>query len=397
MDYQFSDRISSLHPSAIREIFKVLQDKEVISFAGGNPSPDTFPATEMARIAAVLFENDYAAALQYGITEGYQPLRDITAKRLKEKFDIGRDFDDLVIVTGGQQGIELATKVLVNEGDTVLCEQPSFIGALNAFRSYNARLVGIPVDRDGMDMDKLELALRQEKDVRFIYVIPTFQNPAGVTMSLARRKRLLELAKQYDVMIVEDNPYFELRYSGEYVPPLKALDESGRVVYIGSYSKTICPGMRLGFVCGPKPVVSKIVTAKQIADVHTNQFFMMLVAKYIQTYDFDRHIELARKQYTVKRDRMLAAMDKHFKGKMDWNVPDGGLFIWGILPDGYDGAAFCRMIGKKKVAAVPGSAFMCDETQVSSGVRFNFSMPTLEQIDKGIEIAGSCLSELLGG
>jgi len=390
-EYTFSDRISTLKPSAIREIFKVLTDPNVISFAGGNPAPETFPVADMAETAADIFAEEPALALQYGITEGYAPLRELTAARLRNKYGIGGDADDLLIVTGGQQGIEHTAKVLCNEGDTVICERPSFIGALNAFRSYNINLVGVPVDADGMDPDALEHALKSNKNTRFIYTIPTFQNPAGVTLTLERRRRVLELADKYNVMILEDSPYFEHRYSGEYVPPLKALDESGRVIYIGSYSKTITPGIRLGFVCAPKPVCAKITVAKQISDVHTNQFFQVLVARFLERYDLDAHIERARLLYRGKRDRMLAALGRHLSDRATWNVPDGGIFIWAALTGIEDSGPFCKYLSARRVAVVPGSAFLTDENEKSNGFRLNFSFPSLERIDEGVEIMGRCL------
>lgn len=395
MEYTFSDRISSLKPSAIREIFKVLGDKSVISFAGGNPAPETFPAQEMETAIRGILERQPASALQYGITEGEPRLRELTEKRLREKFDLVRPGDETIIVTGGQQGINLTTKVLTNEGDVVICEEPSFIGALNAFRSYNTKLVGVPVDREGMDLGLLEDALKKNKNAKFLYIISTFQNPSGITTSLERRKAILELAEKYNVMILEDNPYFELRYSGEYVPPLKHLDPYGRVIYVGSYSKVISPGIRLGFVCGPAPVVGKMVVAKQVQDVHSNQLCMMLVADYLEHNDFDAHIERSRELYHHKRDRMLRAMDAHLAGLLTWNVPDGGIFLWAELPKGTDGAPLVRMLSENKVAVVPGAAFLTDESAPSNAFRLNFSLPSDQQIDDGIAIMGRCVREFL--
>ena len=232
MNYTFSDKMATLKPSAIREILKVTSLPGVISFAAGNPAPETFPAAEMEKIADDLLTHSAGKALQYGVTEGYTELRDLTAKRLKERYDIGTQDDMLIITSGGQQAIDLFARVMLNEGDTVLCENPSFIGALNAFRSYNANLVGIDTDDEGVDLNKLEHALKTEKNVRFMYLIPTFQNPSGRTMSLARRRAVLALAEKYGVMILEDNPYFELRYSGELVPAIKSLDKNGMVLYL---------------------------------------------------------------------------------------------------------------------------------------------------------------------
>lgn len=396
MNYNFSDRINELKPSAIREILKVTQNPSVISFAAGNPSVETFPAAEMAEIAQDLFTNRAGAALQYGVTEGYTPLREITAARLRDKYSIGSPNDDLIIVSGGQQGMDLSAKAFLNENDTIICENPSFIGSLNCFRSYKANLVGVPLQFDGMDMDKLEETLKTEKNVKLIYVIPTFQNPTGRVMSLEKREKLLELASRYDVIIIEDNPYFELRYSGEYVPAIKSLDTEGRVIYVGSYSKILSPGIRLGFVCAPKVVMGKLVVGKQVTDVHTNLFFQMLAHDFLSRYNLEEHIEKIRALYRSKRDAMISAMEKSFGEMMNFEKPDGGLFIWCGLPEGYDGAELCKISGQKGVAAVPGSSFLVNDRDVSPYVRFNFSLPTYEQIDKGISLFADALREYLG-
>lgn len=395
MNYRYSEKISSLQPSAIREILKVTQDPRVISFAAGNPSPETFPAEEMAKIAHDIFAIDAASALQYGISEGYGLLRELTAARMRNKYAVGKETDDTIIVSGGQQGIELTAKTFLNEGDTVVCEDPSFIGALNAFRSYNAHLVGVPMDAEGMDMDRLEEILKGDKRVKLIYVIPTFQNPSGRTMSIRRRKRLLELASRYDVMIIEDNPYFELRYSGEYVPPIKSMDEEGRVIYVGSYSKVLSPGIRIGYVCADRQVISKLTVAKQVSDVHTNLFFAMLVAKYLERYDIDAHIESIRTLYRHKRDLMQHELAVKAAECLSFNQPDGGLFIWCEMPRG-DGMDLCRIAGGKKVAAVPGASFSIDESKICPTIRLNFSLPSDEQIVKGVGLLAEAAKTYLG-
>ncbi|MDR3645001.1 MAG: PLP-dependent aminotransferase family protein, partial [Clostridia bacterium] len=270
MDYEFSARISSLQPSAIREILKAASDPNLISFAAGNPAPESFPVADIRRISAQILENNAAEALQYGISEGYTPLHDVLRTRMRDKFRCGGDGDDLIIVSGAQQGIELSCKVLCNEGDTVLCENPSFIGALNAFRSYNVNLRGVPVEADGISIPGLEQALNEEKRTKLLYLIPTFQNPTGITMSEEKRRCVYALAKKYGVMIIEDNPYADLRFSGSEVPLIKSFDTDGLVIYCGSFSKVLSAGMRVGFVIAPKPVISKLVVAKQVSDVHTN-------------------------------------------------------------------------------------------------------------------------------
>ncbi len=385
MDYKFSDRISLLQPSAIREILKVTADPTVISFAAGNPSADTFPTEMLAELSASIFAKQSSMALQYGVTEGYEPLRVKTAQRLREKYGVGKEFDNLIIVSGAQQGIELTAKVLCNEGDIVLCEDPSFIGALNALRSYNLRLAGVPCDENGMDTDKLERLLQTTaKGAKLLYTIPTFQNPSGTTLSAPRRKKLLELAEKYDFIILEDSPYHELRFEGQYIPPIKAGDENGRVIYCGSYSKIIAPGIRLGFVCAPSPIIQKLTVAKQVSDVHSTMFFQMLVSDFLSAVDLDAHIDNAVKIYRAKRDTMIKGLTEHCGEQLRWRTPEGGIFLWCELADGSNGFELCRKAGLKKVAAVPGSSFMTDEKAVTNTIRLNYSLPTLEQISLGV-------------
>lgn len=394
----FSNRISALQPSAIREILKAPNDPDLISFAAGNPSPETFPSGEMAEIAAEIFQKDYAAALQYGVTEGYMPLRERMARRLSEKYRLGGDDDELIITSGGQQAIELCAKVLLNEGDTVLCEEPSFIGALNALRSYNVRLRGVPSrpDGTGMDMDALEAALKETPGVKLIYTIPTFQNPTGSVMPEAARKRMLELCELYDTMILEDSPYFELRYDGEYIPPIKAFDKNGRVIYAGSFSKVIAPGIRMGLALGPKEVIQKMVVAKQVSDVHTNLFFQILCDRYMEREDFDGHIAACRELYRRRRDVMADALQERCAESLSWVLPQGGLFFWCLRRDGGSGAELCTAAKKRKVMAVPGSAFLVDDTALSPGIRFNFSLPDENQIREGIRRMAEAIEEVTG-
>ena len=395
MEYKIADHIAAMKPSAIREIFKVLVDPEVIALSAGSPDPGSYPTKEMAAIGNDIFANDLVTTLQYGTTEGYTPLREQTKKRLMEKYQTGTEDDDVIITTGGQQTISLFTQTMINRGVVVVCEEPSFIGALNAFRSFGAQLKGVPMDEEGMRMDKLEEVLATTENVKFIYVIPTFQNPSGRTMSLERRKQLLEIAKKYDVLILEDNPYFELRYEGEPVATVKSMDTEGRVVYAGSYSKVLSPGMRIGFCLANKDIINRMVVCKQVSDVHTNMYFQMLVSRYLDTYDLDAHIKDICDLHKIKRDAMLAALDKYVDKRVTFTHPNGGLFIWGELPEGYDSFKLCQEITKRKVACVPGNAFATDESAVCNGFRMNFSMPSLENIEIACQRIGETVAEFL--
>lgn len=394
MKYFLSDRVQTLKPSAIREIFKYAADPEVVSLSAGNPDPEAFPVKEIAEISNDILTNRPIDALQYSVTEGYAPLRNALADYMKNKFNIGRDFDNLIVTSGAQQVMDLATKSLCNEGDTVICEAPSFIGSLNSFRAYNARLCGIPLESDGMNLEALENALKNEKNVRFIYIIPNFQNPSGVTTSLEKRKAIYKLAQKYDVLILEDNPYGELRVSGEDVPAIKSFDEDGRVIYVGSFSKVLSPGMRIGWTVAPSDIASKLIVCKQGSDVHTNIWAQMVAAEFMQKYDFEQHLERLRNIYRKKIHFTTELLDKYLAPKITYNKIDGGLFIWCKLPESVDMNDFCKKAIERKVCVVPGNAFLTDEKEQSSCFRINFSTPTNEQLEKGIKILGELINEM---
>ncbi len=384
MKYNFSNKVSEMKPSAIREIFKSLSDKSIISFAAGNPSPLSFPIEKMHAISNEIYQNEASVAFQYGITEGYPRLREQITERLHTRFNTGTEDDEVIITTGGQQGIDLCAKVLCNEGETIICENPSFIGALNAFRSYNTNLVGVDLENDGMNIDALEAALKSNPNAKMIYVIPTFQNPAGITTSLEKRKAILDLAEKYNVIILEDNPYGELRFSGEDVPTIKSLDKNGRVVYCSSFSKILSAGMRIGFVCGPKEIVQKMVVVKQVNDVHTNQFFQMVASKFIDQYGLDEHIGFIRGLYKDKCNLMLEQLDQYVGDKAVYTRPEGGLFIW-LTVNGGNGDEIAKKAISNKVAVVTGSSFNPIQGGFSPSVRLNYSTPSDEQIVEGVK------------
>jgi 2-aminoadipate transaminase len=387
MEYSFSDRVQALKPSAIREIFKYAADPEVVSLSAGNPSPEAFPIEEIKEISSRLLEENPIGVLQYSVTEGYPQLRETLKEYMKSHHNVGRDFDDILITTGAQQIMDLATKSLVNEGDVVITEAPSFIGSLNTFRSYNAKLVGVKIDDDGMNMEELEKALQTHKNARFIYTIPNFQNPSGITMSLEKRKKMYELAKKYNVLILEDNPYGDLRYSGEYIPCIKSFDDEGIVLYAGSMSKVISPGIRVAYVIAPKPIFQKMVVCKQGNDVHTNIWSQMVCNELMTKYDFDAHLEKLRNLYRKKAQFMMDLMDKYLVPMgITYARITGGLFTMCTLPDYVDMQEFCKDAIKNKVCVVPGNAFLTDESEECHTFRVNFSTPTDEQLEKGIKL-----------
>ena len=387
--------MQALKPSAIREIFKALTDPTIISLAAGNPSPESFPVEDLARISSEIFSDSSTAALQYSVTEGYPPLREDVKARLASRFGIGRDFDMTIITSGGQQGIELLCKTMCDEGDTVIVEEPSFIGALNAFRSNGAKLVGIPMEDDGIDIGKLEDAMKNNPRAKILYLIPTFQNPSGTCMSLEKRKKVYDLAKKYNIIILEDNPYGELRFAGEEIPTIKSFDEDGYVVYSGSYSKVLSAGMRIGFICGPEAIVQKMVVAKQVEDVHTNIFFQMLCHRYIAECDMDKHVADIRKLYKHKCDLMLSELDKKMPKCVRYTRPEGGLFLWCTLPGNISQPDFVKAAMAKKVAVGPGQTFNSDPNSPSQSFRLNYSTPSDEQIVEGIDRLAETVKSML--
>lgn len=396
MQYPYSDRIKDIRPSAIREILKYAATHPgVIALSTGSPSDEAVPVEELRQISEWIFREMPLAGLQYSMTEGYPALRESTKKRLKEAFNIGKDFDDLIITTGGQQGLSLAPNVLCNPGDTVIVEAPTFVSGINAMRIHGANVVGIEMDDEGMDLEKLKKAIETEPNVKMLYLIPTFQNPSGKTMSLARRKAIYELCVQHGIVILEDNPYGELRFRGEDIPTFKSMDEEGIVIYNGSYSKVLSAGMRIGFIMAEKELLQRLTVAKQFSDCHTNIFFQIVTDRWLRTADVDAHIEKIRKIYRERCDFMLDLLEKHIDKRVTWTRPDGGLFLWCTLPEGCDSQELSEIALEKGVAFVPGRDFMVDSNAPCRDFRLNFSTPSYENMEKGILRLAEAINEYL--
>jgi len=397
MNYIFSDKIAGLKASAIREILKFTADPSVISFAAGNPAPEAFPTAEIAEISAKLLKENPILALQYSITEGYTPLRDAMKVRMASENNFDEKIDDLIITSGAQQANELSCKVMLNEGDTLICEAPSFIGSLNSFKSYNVNLVGVELESDGINLEKLEETIKKSKNVKLLYLIPNFQNPTGQTMCVEKRKAVIELANKYDFLILEDNPYGDLRFSGEDIPSIKSMDTEGRVIYSGSFSKVLAPGLRVGYVLAPKEIIQKIVVCKQVSDVHSNIWAQAICYEFLTTRNFDEHIKGLKQIYKRKCNLMLENIAKNFSSKISYTKPEGGLFIWCTLPEGSDMMGFCaKAVQEYKIAVVPGNAFMVSESDTTNSFRMNFSTPTDDQIVTGCAMLGKLSKDMFG-
>lgn len=387
----FADRVSKLHGSAIREMFKLLADPQIISFAGGAPSPVLFPSEQLADITAGILKTNPAVALQYGISEGYAPLRDFVKSRMEKAGNI-KERDNLIITSGGQQALDLTFKSLINEGDTVVVESPSFIGGLNSIKSYNANIKAVPVSNDGLDTDALEEIAKKDK-IKIVYTIPTFQNPTGITMSLAKRKKMLELAGKYDFFILEDNPYGELRYNGEEIATMKSMDTEGRVIYAGSFSKILSAGMRLGWCIARQDIMEKIIICKQVSDVHTPVLTQMAAYEFCTKYSLDEHIAKSRELYKTRCTAMLSALEKYFPKDCSFTRPDGGIFLWCTLPERIDTQELLKKAVKSKVAFVPGATCESDDKSSANKMRLNYSLPDKAKIEKGIKILGEVIAE----
>ncbi|HET7292410.1 MAG TPA: PLP-dependent aminotransferase family protein, partial [Vicinamibacteria bacterium] len=396
---RFAGRTRRMTSSAIRELLKLTEQPEIISFAGGLPAPEVFPVAEVAAAAQRAIAEHGALALQYGTTEGYLPLREMLVRHMA-RYGIRVTPANVLVTSGAQQALDLIGKVLLDPGDHVVTEQPTFLGALQAFTAYEARYRPVPIDDDGMQVDRLEEAL--EAGAKFVYVLPNFQNPGGVTLSLARRLRLVELASRYGVPIVEDDPYGQLRYEGRHLPPLVKLDAEhhgcangerslrGGVLYLGSLSKTLAPGFRLGWIVAPEEVIARLVQAKQGADLHTSSFCQHVAYEAARGGFLDRHVQTIRRVYGERRDAMLRALDAHFPPSARWTRPQGGLFLWVTLPAGVDSEELLEDALEEKVAFVPGRSFFPDGDGAST-FRLNYSYCTPARIEEGIRRLGRVL------
>lgn len=392
MSYTISKKYASMKPSAVREILKATSQPGMIAFAGGSPAVEAFPCDEVKKLSAEILAEDPVSALVYGVSEGYEPLRDTVKAWLKKRNGIGTDDDTVIITSGGTQVMDIATRILTDEGDTVICEEPSFIGSLNAFRSHGCKLKGVPIDRDGMNIDALEQVIKETPRAKFIYTIPNFQNPGGTTLSWEKRKRMYRLAKENGLVIVEDDPYGNLRTAGEAIPAIKTLDRDGIVIYAGSFSKILAPGIRVAYAVVPSKMAGSFTIGKQVSDVHTGVLNQMIVHRWFEEYDVDAHIDRICKVYRRKLNLMCDMLDEHCP-EIQYVRPQGGLFLWARLPDNVDMTDYCNRLVERRVAVVPGSAFLIDDTAGCSYVRLNFSTPDDDSIVEGVKIMGETLRE----
>jgi 2-aminoadipate transaminase len=391
---RYAQRTKSIKSSAIRELLKITQRPEVISFAGGLPAPDVFPTERFQQACSKVLQEQPQLALQYGATEGYEPLREMIARHTA-RYGVKANVDNVLITSGSQQALDLIGKLLINPGDKVLVEAPTYLGALQAFNVYGAEYLSVPSDDDGLRTDLLEKPLRSGP--KFMYVLPNFQNPAGTTLSEGRRHELVLMAERYGIPIIEDDPYGQLRYHGEHLTPLVVLDRNnvrrdsgyslGNVIYLSTFSKTLAPGLRLGWIVAPPEVITKLIQLKQGADLHTSTFNQFVAYEVARDGFLDEHVKLIRQVYGERRDVMLAALQEHFPPEVTWTRPQGGLFLWVTLPRGIDCQKLFEDALKQNVAFVPGDSFYAPNGDAEEGkrhFRLNFSNARPAQIQEGI-------------
>jgi len=398
---RYAQRTQRMRSSAVRELLKLTELPDVISFAGGLPAPETFPVDRFAAAFNKVMADHGARALQYGTTEGYTPLREMIARR-STRYGINIELDNVLITSGSQQALDLIGKVFINPGDHILVERPTYLGALQAWNAYQAEYVSADIDDDGYVTSSLDARIRTGP--KFIYALPNFQNPSGVTMSEARRQALIELADHYGVPILEDDPYGQLRYEGEHVPPIVHLDSqfrstngarySGNVIYLSTFSKTLSPGIRLGWIVAPVEVIQKLVQAKQGTDLHTSTINQLVAYEVASGGFLDHHVKEIRAIYRERRDTMLAALARDFPAGITWTKPQGGLFLWLTFPEWLNAADVLKAAIQQKVAFVPGESFFADGTGQNTA-RLNFSNATPERIDEGVRRLARCLEVLI--
>jgi 2-aminoadipate transaminase len=401
---RYAGRTRNLRSSDIREILHLVDQPDMISFAGGLPAPELFPLAECRAACDRLLKEQGTQALQYGTTEGYLPLREMLARHMA-RYGIAVTPANMVVTSGAQQGLDLIGKLLLNPGDTVIVESPTYLGALQAWRAYEARFVGIPMDEDGMRLDLLEEAL-QKQSPKLLYLLPNFQNPSGITLSELRRQRIVELACRYQVPILEDDPYGQLRFEGDHLTPLFVLDRERcslpggepeeHVLYVGTLSKLLAPGLRIGWIVGAEQVITSLVQMKQGTDLHTGTLAQVLAYEVCKGGFLDRHVRELRQVYATRRDAMLACLEQHMPGGVRWTRPEGGLFLWLTLPPELDARELLKPALEHKVAFVPGASFFATGGGQNT-LRLNFSHSTPERIALGVQRLARVITDALAG
>lgn len=391
---KFATRMERMQASEIRELLKLTAQPDIISFAGGLPAPELFPVEEIAKVSHDLVLKEGRQLLQYATTEGRPSLRAKIAKRMADKYHTNVDPDDILITTGSQQCLDFAGKLFLDPGDVVLCESPSYLGALNAFNAYQPKFVEVPTDNGGLIPEGLDKILETTPNCKFIYVIPDFQNPTGRTWSMERRQKFMEVVNKHNLPVLEDNPYGELRYEGTILPSLKSMDTKGLVMFLGTFSKIFCPGLRLGWIAAEHSLLTEFVKIKQSADLHTSNFDQGVADAYMDQYDLDEHVKEIVALYKHRRDLILESMEKFFPEGTEWTHPEGGLFLWLTFPEGVSARKVFTKCIEMKVAGVIGDAFYPNQ-KTDRSMRINYSNMPDDRIVEGIQRMAKAIKECM--
>ncbi len=390
MKYSFAQRMSKTPRSFVREILKVTENPEIISFGGGLPNPQSFPVEAISKAVNQLLTENGPDALQYSTTEGYSPLREYIAQRYSSQ-GLNVNADEILITNGSQQCLDLVGKIFLDKNDKVLVEKPTYLAAIQAFSLYEPEFRSVPLQEDGVDLDALEDILSKE-DIKLFYAVTSFQNPTGITYSEEKRKKLVKLLRKYETLFIEDNPYGEIRFLGDFIPPVKAYLDEG--ILFGSFSKIVSPGMRLGWIVAPEEVMDKLIIAKQASDLHSNYFTQRVVYQYLKNNPVDEHIQKIRNLYRNQRNIMIRMMEKYFPPEVEYTQPEGGMFLWVTLPHGTSSMELFDMALEENVAFVPGQAFYADGSGENT-LRLNFTNSDEKSIEKGIKRLGIAIEKLL--
>ena len=390
--FNYSKRVPAGGTDAVGTILKAAADPQIISFAGGLPAPELFPVKEMKEAVDRVFAKHGQEAMQYGAAKGVTALRKLIQKHVKDKEDVDAELENVLVTTGSEQVLDLVGKAFVDPGDTVLVEQPTYLCALDVFKTYGANFAGVEMDEQGMKMDALEEALKSHPNTKLIYTVPNFQNPTGRTMALERRKQLAELAAKYDVYVLEDNPYGEIRFAGQHVPAVKSFDQTGHVFYMSTFSKTLAPGFRLGWLVADEDVVNKLTVLKQSADLHTDNLAQYAVVEFLQNNDLDAHVKEISDLYGKRKQLMVDGIKKYFPAGVKYTDPEGGMFLWVEVPGVDDTVALFKECLKHNVAFVPGDPFFSGAAQPGT-FRLNYSNAQEDKITAGMKQLGAALQD----
>lgn len=392
MSIEFADRMNTVQKSFIREILKITENPDVISFAGGLPNPASFPIKEVQQASEKVLSENGSSILQYSTTEGFLPLREYISKRYYKRFGLKVEANEILITNGAQQALDLIGKIFLNKNDHIVIERPGYLGAIQAFSIFEPVFQSVPLNEDGIDLNQLEHILELHKP-KLLYTVPNFHNPSGITYSAENREMVAKILKQHDTVLIEDDPYSELRFLGQDLPPIKTLLEDQSIM-LGSFSKIVAPAMRLGWICAKGEIMEKLIVAKQAADLHTNYYSQRIVHQYLLDNDLETQIDKIREMYKGKRDCMVAMIEKYFPKEVKSTKPEGGMFLWITLPEGISSMELFNLAAKENVAFVPGDPFYFNEENMNT-LRLNYTNSSEEMIEEGIKRLAKVIKKII--